>query len=93
VPQVGSGSGEEQHTQTVDKFCRLSRSGSRCLINRVAQGSRPIRLWAFKDAVLDTWSSVDEPVHPTAVQLGVQLTDSPPFGLKECVHIKSRFSF
>jgi hypothetical protein len=28
-----------------------------------------------------------------AIQLGVQLTDSPPLGMKEFVHIKSSLSF
>ena len=28
-----------------------------------------------------------------AVQLGVELTDSPPLCLKECVQIKSRLAF
>jgi hypothetical protein len=39
IVQLGSGSGEEQHPSTRDPFCRMSRSGSRGLIKRTAQGS------------------------------------------------------
>ena len=66
-----------------------NRSGGRCLIKGMARGSRPRRSWAFSDAVVDTILSVVEQVHPMAVQLGLELTDSPPLSPQECVEIKS----
>lgn len=43
--------------------------------------------------MVDTVASVAEQVHPVAVQLGVELTGSPPLPLKECVQIKRRLAF
>ena len=59
----------------------------------MAQGERPRRSGAFSDAVVDTVASVAEQVHPVAVQLGVELTGSPPLPLKECVQSKRRLAF
>ena len=54
----------------------------------MAQGERPRRAGACSDAAGDTLARVREPVHPVAVQCGVELTGSPPFPLKEGVQIK-----
>src|SRR5262245_20639759 len=60
-----------------------TRSGSRCRIKAMAQGSRPRRSGAFTDAGVDTLLSVGDQGHPIAVQFGVGLTGSPPSSLQE----------
>jgi hypothetical protein len=43
--------------------------------------------------VFDRVLSVADQVHPLVVQLGIELTDSPPLCLKELLPIKSRLAF
>ena len=76
-----------------DASTGANRSGSRCLIKPMAQGSRPRRSRAFKDAVVPTFASVEDQAYPMAVQLGVGLTDSPPLSLEEGVQITRCLAF
>ena len=43
--------------------------------------------------MVDTILSVVDQVHPMAVQLGLELTGSPPLSPQECVEIKRGLAF
>ena len=43
--------------------------------------------------MVHTLASVEDQVQPIAVQLGLELTDSPPLSPQECVQIKSGLAF